>query len=172
MLTHHTSYRSRFLPWGLVTTLGALTLLLLGVGRLTMGDPGRHRSTESELRSTTPIDAAPGAARITSAGLAIRSGRPRCDASSFNVIPPGLRTGRTSLFSGIAGRFPASSLVSRIDPWTFRSSPPVPVSGDDSSQTSGFVWSPSSGLMPWGFWTERIPSGIGPLFRVDACLDP
>ena len=171
MLTHHTSYRSRSLPWGLVTTLGTLTLLLLGVGRLTMGDPGRHRSTESELQLRLQLmqRIAPPGSRV----LAWRSDPvvrdvivvvqrdPTRPADWSNVIVLWDRMSIPGVFVGIADR-PMK----------------LPLESTGTSQWRRFLSDIRVRLVPvvrpdaLGLLDRALPSGIGPLFRVDACLDP
>ena len=51
MLAHDLRYRTGSVPWGLVTVLAALMLLLLGLGRITMDARGFQQSAESQLRS-------------------------------------------------------------------------------------------------------------------------
>lgn len=52
MLDHDVQDRSASVPWRLVTTLGVLVLLLLGVGRITVSEHWGDRPTESSLRSS------------------------------------------------------------------------------------------------------------------------
>ena len=54
-MAHDVQDQSTSVPWRLVTTLGVLVLLLLGVGRMTVNEHWGDQPTESSLRSSLQL---------------------------------------------------------------------------------------------------------------------
>ncbi|MDC0429521.1 hypothetical protein OAL71_02975 [Phycisphaerales bacterium] len=170
MLAHDLRYRTGSVPWGLVTVLAALMLLLLGLGRITMDARGFQRSAESQLRSRFQLmqQMAPPGSRV----LAWQSDPVTRDvvvvllrdagglADWRNLIVLWDRVSVPGVLVGVADR--------PID---------LPLESAGTEAWRRFLMDVRVRLLPvvrpdaLGILNRPDPSGIGPLVRVDACLE-
>ncbi|MDG2021308.1 MAG: hypothetical protein P8J59_05110 [Phycisphaerales bacterium] len=170
MLTHDLRYRSGSVPWGLVSVLAVLMLLLLGLGRITMDARGKQRSAESQLRSRFQLmqQMVPPGSRV----LAWQSDPVTHDAVVVllrdaggtvdwrNLIVLWDRVSVPGVLVGVADH--------PID---------LPLQSAGTGEWRRFLMDVRVRLLPvvrpdgLGILNRSDPRGIGPLVRIDACRD-
>ncbi len=170
MLDHDVQDRSTSVPWGLVKTLGVLVLLLLGVGRLTMSEHREVPSTESTLRSSIRL-----MEKMVPPGFEVLARR----------SDPITRDAMIVLQRGPAQRLDWTNVLVLWDPMSIPgvfvgvADQPIglPLESAGTNLWKRFLTDTRVRLLPvvrpeaMERPEQIAPSDIGPLIRLDPCLD-
>ena len=170
MLDHDVQDRSASVPWGLVKTLGVLVLLLLGVGRMTMSEHREVPSTESTLRSSFRL-----MEKMVPPGFEVLARR----------SDPITRDAMIVLQRGPAQRLDWTNVLVLWDPMSIPgvfvgvADQPIglPLESAGTNLWRRFLTDTRVRLLPvvrpeaMKLLEQIIPLDIGPLIRIDPCLD-